>query len=78
MPSDCASSTGLLASLPAVLSGAACCGPVVLILVGIQASGAILTTFQFLLPVAVLMLAGSLILVGRQINLQVSADLGEV
>lgn len=61
-----------------MLSGAACCGPVVLILVGIQASGAILTTFQFLLPVAVLMLAGSLILVGRQINLQVSADLGEV
>lgn len=72
------SSTGLLASLPAVLSGTACCGPVVLILVGIQASGAILTTFQFLLPVAVLMLVGSLVIVGRQIDPQVSADLGEV
>lgn len=68
------SSTGLLASLPAVLSGTACCGPVVLILVGIQASGVILTAFQFLLPVAVLLLIGSLILVGRQINPQESVD----
>jgi len=71
------SSTGLLASLPAVLSGTACCGPVVLILVGIQASGVILTAFQFLLPVAVLMLLGSLLLLGRQINPQGSANLAD-
>jgi hypothetical protein len=62
------SSTGLIASLPAVLSGSACCGPVVLIVLGIQASGALLTTFQFLLPVSVILLVGSLILVGRQVN----------
>jgi hypothetical protein len=62
------SSTGVVASLPAVLSGSACCGPVVLIVLGIQASGALLTAFQFLLPVSALVLLGSLVLVGRQVR----------
>jgi hypothetical protein len=62
------SSTGLVASLPAVLSGTACCGPVVLIVLGIQASGVLLTAFQFLLPVAAVVLVGSLLLVGRQVE----------
>jgi hypothetical protein len=61
-------STGVLASVPALLSGSACCGPVVLIALGIQASGALLTGFQLLLPVAALVLVGSLVLVGRQID----------
>lgn len=62
------SSAGMFASIPALLSGAACCGPVVLIMLGIQVSGIFLTTFQFLLPVATLLLIGSLLLVGRQIE----------
>jgi hypothetical protein len=62
------SSSGLLAGIPALLSGTACCGPVVLIVAGIQASSAVLTAFQFLLPTAVLMLVGSLLLVGRQVT----------
>jgi len=62
------SSTGALASLPALLSGTACCGPVVLIAFGVQASGVLLTTFQYLLPVAALLLVASLVLVGRQIE----------
>jgi len=62
------SSSGFLASIPAVLSGTACCGPVVLIILGIQASGIVVTAFQFLLPVAVLLLVGSLVLVGRQVD----------
>ncbi|WP_255152455.1 hypothetical protein [Halorarius halobius] len=62
------SSSGLLASVPAVLSGTACCGPVVLIVLGIQASGIVVAAFQFLLPVAVVLLVGSLLLVGRQID----------
>ena len=61
-------SAGLFASIPALLSGSACCGPVILIVLGIQASGVLLTAFQFLLPVAVLALLGSLVLVGRQVN----------
>ncbi|WP_241692817.1 hypothetical protein [Haloarcula salina] len=64
------SSSGFLASIPAVLSGTACCGPVVLIVLGIQASGVLLTTFQYLLPVSALLLVGSLVLVGRQIDPQ--------
>jgi hypothetical protein len=62
------SSTGVIASLPAVLSGSACCGPVVLIVLGIQASGVLLSTFQLLLPVSALALVGSLVLVGRQVR----------
>lgn len=62
------SSPGILASLPAVLSGTACCGPVVLIVLGIQASSVLLTAFRFLLPVAVIMLVGSFVLLGRQVE----------
>jgi hypothetical protein len=62
------STSGFLAGVPAVLSGTACCGPVVLIIFGIQASGIVVTAFQFLVPVAVLLLLVSLVLVGRQID----------
>jgi hypothetical protein len=70
-PSACGigrSSTGLLASVPALLSGTACCGPVVLIVLGIQASGVLLSAFQFLLPAAAVLLAGTLVLVGRRVE----------
>jgi hypothetical protein len=63
-------SSGVLASVPALLSGTACCGPVVLIVLGIQASGVLITAFEFLLPVAALVLIGSLVLVGRQVDPQ--------
>ena len=62
------SSTGVLAGVPALLSGTACCGPVVLVALGLQASGVILTAFQVLLPAAVLVLVGSLVAVGRQVR----------
>jgi len=70
-PASCGigeSSAGMLAGLPALLSGTACCGPVVLVAVGVQASGALLTAFQFLLPVAVLLLLVALVLVSRQVD----------
>mgnify|MGYP000657540208 CR=1 FL=1 len=62
------SSTGLLASVPALLSGTACCGPVLFIALGVQVSGVALTAIQWLLPVAALALVGSLVLVGRRIR----------
>ncbi len=62
------SSTGLLASVPALLSGTACCGPVVLIALGIQASGVLLTALQYTLPAAAVLLIGSLVLVGRRVD----------
>jgi hypothetical protein len=61
-------SAGLLAGVPALLSGSACCGPLLLIGLGIQASGTLLTAFDVLLPVAVALLVGSLFLVGRQVD----------
>lgn len=60
--------SGAFASLPALLSGAACCGPTVLLLIGVQASATIVTGFQLLVPVAVGLLVGSLLLVGRTVD----------
>ncbi|MFB6196545.1 MAG: hypothetical protein ABEI80_10265 [Haloplanus sp.] len=59
---------GVVASLPALFSGTACCAPVVLLVVGVQASSVLLTAVQFLLPVAAVLLIGSLLLVGRRID----------
>jgi hypothetical protein len=61
-------SSGLLASLPALLSGTACCGPVVLIALGIQASGVLVASFGLLVPAAALLLLGSLLYVGRTVD----------
>ncbi|MFC7044582.1 hypothetical protein ACFQH6_03395 [Halobacteriaceae archaeon GCM10025711] len=62
------SSAGLLAAVPALLSGAACCGPVLLVVLGIQASGLLLATFSALVPLAALLLVGTLLLVGRRVD----------
>ncbi|SEH36466.1 hypothetical protein SAMN05192561_1015 [Halopenitus malekzadehii] len=62
------SSTGILAGVPALLSGAACCGPTILLVVGIQASAALVAAFQLLVPVAVVLLVAGLLLVGRRID----------
>ncbi len=63
------SSAGLLAGVPAILSGSACCGPILVIVLGVQATGIFApAVFAFLLPVAVILLVGSLLLVGRQID----------
>ena len=63
-----ASSSGVFAGAPALLSGAACCGPSILLVVGIQASAAWVAAFRFLVPLALLLLAGSLLLVGRRVD----------
>ena len=62
------SSTGVLAGIPALLSGAACCGPTILLVLGVQASATVITGFQYLVPLAVAMLVGSLLLVGRNVD----------
>lgn len=61
-------SAGLVAGIPALLSGAACCAPVVVLLIGIQITGAVLVVFEVLLPLSVAMLVGSLLVVGRQVE----------
>jgi hypothetical protein len=60
--------TGLMGAIPALLSGTACCGPLILLVVGIQMTTALVTLFSVLLPIAVVALVGSLLYVGRQVN----------
>lgn len=59
---------GVFAAVPALLSGSACCAPVLLIILGIQASGLLIVAFDVLLPVSVLLLLASLFLVARRIR----------
>lgn len=67
-------SSGVFASLPALLSGAACCGPTILLVVGIQASATIVSGFQLLVPLALVMLVGSLLLMGRNVEPSLLGD----
>ena len=55
---------GAAASLPALLSGTACCAPVIVIALGVQVSGTVLTVLPWLLPLGVVLLLGSLVYVG--------------
>lgn len=61
-------SAGLLAGVPALLSGAACCGPIVALVFGIQVTSGLLVVFEWLLPISVTLLLGALVLVGRQVD----------
>ncbi|MFB6220665.1 MAG: hypothetical protein ABEH90_04430 [Halolamina sp.] len=67
-------SSGVVANIPALLSGAACCGPTILLVVGIQASASIVAGFRLLIPLALVMLVGSLLLVGRNVEPSLLAD----
>ena len=59
---------GAVAAVPALLSGSVCCAPVLLLVLGIQASGTLLTVLPWLLPVGVALLVGSLVLVGGLVS----------
>jgi hypothetical protein len=59
---------GAAAGLPGLLSGFACCGPTVLLVVGLQASATVLTVFQWLVPLTVAALVGTLLWVGTKVE----------
>lgn len=59
------SRSGPLAGLLGLLSGTACCGPAVFFLLGVQATGTLLTAFGVLVPAAAALLVVSLLLAGR-------------
>lgn len=59
---------GVVAGLPTIISGTACCGPIIFIFLGIQASAVFLTAIEVLLPLAVVILVGSVILSSSRIN----------
>ncbi|WP_284013530.1 hypothetical protein [Halobaculum litoreum] len=65
--------SGLAAGLPALLSGTACCGPLVFLVLGVQATGTALTAVAWLRPVAALLLAASLVWAAWRLDVQASA-----
>ncbi|MHC3438985.1 hypothetical protein ACYJ1Y_13025 [Natrialbaceae archaeon A-gly3] len=69
-PKSCGlgASSGLLASLPAVLAGSACCAPVILLVLGITAGGTLLAVIGWLLPVGVALLLASLVYLAGKID----------
>lgn len=58
--------TAAMATVPALLSGAACCAPVTLLLLGVPLTGGLLALFEWLLPLAVVLLIASAVMLGRQ------------
>lgn len=59
---------GMVAAVPALLSGSACCAPIFLIVLGIQASGLLVAAVDVLIPVSVVLLIGSLLLISRRVD----------
>lgn len=56
-------STGVLASLPALLAGGACCAPAIALIFGIQLSSLMIGVVQVLIPASILLLLGTLTLI---------------
>ena len=76
-PSTCGltgGSAGVLAGVPAMLSGVACCGPIVLIAIGVQATAGLLAVFRWLLPATALLLVATLLFVGSRVDSAVLED----
>jgi hypothetical protein len=59
-------STGILASLPALLAGSACCAPAIILILGLQLSSLMVAAFQVLIPVSGVLLLTSLALILRR------------
>lgn len=75
---DISPASGLAAGLPALLSGTACCGPLVFIVLGVQATSATLTAIAWLRPAAVLLLVASLLWAGWRLDVQASSPSGKM
>lgn len=73
-PSACrlGAGAGITAGVPGLLSGFACCGPQILVVTGLQASAGVIAAAQWLVPVAVILLIGTLLWVGNQVPLRPS------
>ena len=69
-PSACriGAGAGATAGIPGVLSGFVCCGPTILLVIGVQASAGLLAAMQWFLPVAVAGLVGTLLWVGSRVD----------
>lgn len=59
---------GAAAGIPGLLSGFVCCGPTLLLVIGVQASAGLLAVTQWFLPFAVLGLVATLLWVGSRVD----------
>ena len=59
---------GAVAGVPGVLSGVACCGPTLLLVIGVQASAGLLAVFRWFLPLSVAGLLATLLWVGSRVD----------
>lgn len=69
-PTSCGigASSGILASVPALFAGGACCAPVVAIVFGIQMSAVLVTAFLWLLPAGAALLVVSLVYIAGKVD----------
>lgn len=69
-PASCGvgASSGVLAAIPAALSGGACCAPVLFIVLGVTATGATLTIVTWLLPISALLLLATIVYLAGKID----------
>lgn len=61
-------SAGVLASLPALVAGSACCAPAIVLLLGIQVSSLFMSVFQILIPISLVVLLVTLKLILDRTN----------
>ncbi|OYR53560.1 hypothetical protein [Halorubrum halodurans] len=69
-PSACriGAGAGAVAGLPGLVSGFVCCGPTILLVIGVQASAGLLAALQWFLPLAVASLLVTLLWVGSRVD----------
>ncbi len=53
--------TGVLAGLPGLLAGSACCAPILFVLLGLQVTTSVVTVMGLMIPAAFVLLAGGLL-----------------
>lgn len=59
---------GATAGIPGLVSGFACCGPQLLVVIGLQASAGVIAALQWMVPLAVASLLATLLWVGSQVR----------
>lgn len=67
-------STGILSSFPALFAGGACCAPAIVLILGVQMTSAMVTTFQALIPLALLLLLVTLKLILDRTNAEMAVS----
>lgn len=58
----------LLATLPAIVTGSACCVPTLILVIGLQLTATLATVWSFFVPLSVILLLGSLYWSARRIR----------